>query len=166
MTTRVVAIDGLGGAGKSTLAARLAQRLDGALVVHTDDFASWETPIDWWPRLVEQVLDPLAVNRAGRYQRYDWDTARLAEWIDVPPDAFVVLEGVSAAREAFRPYLALSVWVETPRDERLRRGLARDGEHMRERWLDWMAAEDAYVEREQPQRHVDIVLDGAHLLPE
>lgn len=50
MATRIVAIDGPGGAGKSSLAAYLAQELD-APVVHTDDFASWDNPIDWWPEL-------------------------------------------------------------------------------------------------------------------
>jgi hypothetical protein len=51
MTTRVVAIDGHGGAGKSTLAKRLAKELGGAQIVETDDFASWDNPLNWWPRL-------------------------------------------------------------------------------------------------------------------
>jgi hypothetical protein len=58
-TGAAVAIDGRGGSGKSTLAARISAR-GGAFIVHTDDFASWENPVDWWPRLVEQVLRPLA----------------------------------------------------------------------------------------------------------
>ncbi|HXR12510.1 MAG TPA: hypothetical protein VN770_09460, partial [Gaiellaceae bacterium] len=45
--TRIVAVDGAGGAGKSSLAERLASRL-GASIVHTDDFASWDNPVDWW----------------------------------------------------------------------------------------------------------------------
>ena len=36
---RLVAVDGYGGAGKSTFADRLAAALGGAAVVHTDDFA-------------------------------------------------------------------------------------------------------------------------------
>ena len=43
--TRIVAIDGQGGAGKSTLASLLAQQLD-APIIQTDDFASWENPVD------------------------------------------------------------------------------------------------------------------------
>src|SRR5215212_9991964 len=58
MSTRIVAVDGPGGAGKSTLAAALAAELD-APVVHTDDFASWDNPLDWWPRAIHQVLEPL-----------------------------------------------------------------------------------------------------------
>jgi len=47
--------------------------------------------------------------------------------IEVAPAEFLVLEGVSASRGAFRPFLAYAIWVETPRAERLRRVLARDG---------------------------------------
>ena len=72
MQCRVVAIDGAGGAGKSTLAARVAEGLD-AQIICTDDFASWEEPLEWWPRLIEQVLDPLGRNQPGRYQRFVGD---------------------------------------------------------------------------------------------
>jgi hypothetical protein len=43
---------------------------------------------------------------------------------------------------------------------RLRRGLHRDGEDARAHWERWMAEEDAYVEREHPAEHADLVLAG------
>jgi hypothetical protein len=61
----VIAIDGPGGAGRSTLAARVAQALD-VQIVCTDEFASWDRPLEWWRRMIEQVLAPyLATNPAG-----------------------------------------------------------------------------------------------------
>lgn len=158
-TSVAVAIDGFGGSGKSTLAARIVEAGPGTLV-HTDDFAAWDNPLDWWPRLLEQVLLPLSRNEEARYQRYDWDARQLAEWHTVKPGGLVVLEGVSSSREAFRPYLSLIVWVEAPRDLRLRRGLERDGEGMRDTWLGWMASEDAWAEREDPRAHADLIIDG------
>ncbi|MFI5046667.1 MAG: uridine kinase [Acidimicrobiia bacterium] len=157
---RIVAIDGPGGAGKTTLATRLAEVLDGAPIVHTDDFASWDVPLDWWPRLLEQVLEPLAAGASARYQRYDWSTEQLADWVELPVTRWMVLEGVSASRAAFRPFLSYAIWVETPRALRLARGLARDGDDELERWQQWMADEDAYIEREQPAEHVDVVVAG------
>lgn len=116
--------------------------------------------MNWWPRLIEQVLDPLSINRPAHYQRYDWNVKQLAEWHDIQPVQFIILEGVSASREAFRPYLAFSVWVDTPRDERLRRGFERDGESMREQWEQWMTEEDNYIKREDPINKVDVVVNG------
>ena len=71
MSRTVVAIDGRGGAGKRTLAARVAPLLEDAPIVHADDFADWETPLPWWPRLIDQMLGPLSQGSPARYQRYD-----------------------------------------------------------------------------------------------
>jgi len=161
MITRIVAVDGPGGAGKSTLALELSEVLGSARIVRTDDFASWDNPLNWWPLLIEQVLKPLSLNQAARYRRYDWTRGALAEWHEVMPGGYVIVEGVSASREAFRPYLTYSIWVETPREERLRRGLKRDGQNMRRQWEQWMADEDAYVEREHPEQAADAVISGS-----
>ena len=158
MWTRIVAIDGAGGAGKSTVARWLARELD-APIVHTDDFASWDNPTGWWPKLVAQVLEPLAAGSAARYVPTRWGGPERSE-VTVAPTEFLILEGVTATREAFRPYLAYAIWVETPRALRLERGIARDGEQMRGRWERWMAEEDRYVAREQPAEHADLVLSG------
>ena len=125
---RAIAIDGYGGAGKSVLAERVSELLGGAPIVHSDHFASWESPVDWWPRPLEHLLRPPAAN----YQGYDWETRRLTEWHEISLGEFLVLDGVSALRHAFREHLALTVWVQTPRAERLRRGLACDGQHARD----------------------------------
>ena len=160
MTTKIIAIDGPGGAGKSSFAEQLSQKLSNAPILHTDDFASWENPLNWWPRLLEQVLEPLSRNERARYQRYDWSTKRLAEWHEIQPAKYLLLEGVSSSREAFRPYIALSIWIETPGQERLRRGLERDGEAARPQWEEWMAREDEYIEREHPAQKADLVING------
>ncbi len=160
MTTKIIAIDGPGGAGKSLFAEQLSQQLGNAPILHTDDFASWENPLNWWPRLLRQVLEPLSHNETARYQRYDWGTKCLAEWHEIQPTEYLILEGVSSSREAFRPYLALSIWIETPRQERLRRGLERDGEAAHSQWEEWMAREDEYIEREHPEQKADLMING------
>ncbi len=78
---RLVAVDGPGGAGKSTFARELSEAAGGAPVIHTDDFAAADNPIDWWPRLLEQVIEPFVRGDAAHYQRYDWPsetTGRMA----------------------------------------------------------------------------------------
>jgi uridine kinase len=155
---RIVAVDGPGGAGKSSLALWLAQKLD-APVVHTDDFAAWENPVDWWPQLIELALKPLAAGRPARYRPTRWG-GEVRATVVIEPTDIVILEGVTASREAFRPYLAYSIWIETPRELRLRRGLERDGSGARAEWEQWMAAEDRYIERERPAERANLVLNG------
>ena len=156
--TRIVAVDGPGGAGKSSVAYWLAQKLD-AQVIHTDDFASWENPVDWWPDLLELALEPLAAGRPARFQPTSWGGEERGP-LQIEPTGIVILEGVTASRQAFRPYLAYSIWIETPREVRLQRGLERDGEHARPQWERWMEAEDRYIESERPAEHADLVLSG------
>ncbi len=128
MQTRIVAIDGCGRAGKSTLATKLANILDNCPVIHTDDFASWDHPLDWYPRVIEQVLEPLRHNHVAHFQKFDWQANQLGQWETVNPCSVVILEGVSSSRSEFRPYLSFAIYIETDRDLRLKRGLERDGE--------------------------------------
>lgn len=157
--TRIVAIDGLGGAGKSTLAKLVASKV-AAQVVHTDDFASWDDPLGWWPRLLDEVLVPLSQDLVGRFQRYDWDSRQLAEWHEVHPGGTVLVEGVSSSRAEFRLYLSASIWIDSPRHVRLRRGLQRDGDGALAQWEEWMAREDEWVAAQLPRSKADLVLNG------
>lgn len=160
---RLIGVDGCGGAGKTTFAARLSALLGDVPVVHTDDFASHDVPLDWWPRMLHDVIEPLLRGERASYRPYDWVNRRLADnTITVEPDKVVIIEGVGATRKAWRDQLALSIWVDCPREIRLARGIARDGEELREYWQEWMKAEDEYVESEQPQRYADVVVSSAN----
>lgn len=158
--TRLVAVDGFGGAGKSTFAAAFAAAADAA-VVHLDDLVhGWEGGVDV-PRVLDHVLRPVLVDRAARYQRYDWERRMLAEWITVPAGGMVIIEGVSTLRHEFGDPWDLRVWVESPRNLCLRRGLERDGDAARGLWEAWMAEEDAYVAADDPRSRADVVIDGS-----
>lgn len=158
VSTRIIAIDGAGGAGKSSLASWLVRSLR-ASIIHTDDFATWDNPVNWWPDLIELALRPLAAGQPARYQPTDWGDGAKSP-IVIRPGGTVLLEGVTASRQAFRPYLAYSIWIEAPRELRLRRGIERDGEEARARWAAWMEEEDRYIATERPVEHADVVLQG------
>ena len=157
---RLVAIDGPGGAGKSTFAERLAVAADGAPIVHTDDFASADNPTNWWPQLLDQVILPLASGGQGRYRCDDSPSDTLAEWRTVERSPIVIIEGVSAGRREWLEHLSFVIWIETPRGVRLRRGIDRDGLTAADVWESWMASEDGYYERDPTRQRADVVIDG------
>ena len=156
--TRIIAVDGPGGAGKGSLDDFLAHEL-GAPVVRTDDLADWHNPVDWSPAVIESVLEPLTTGGVARYTPTTWGGPPKSGVV-VGPGDLVLLEGVSSARAAFRPFLAYSIWIETPPELRLRRGLERDGDEALPSWQRWMAEEDAWIARERPAEHADVVLPG------
>ncbi|WP_062429277.1 uridine kinase family protein [Herbidospora daliensis] len=144
---RLVAVDGPGGSGKTTFAGLLSGALDGAPVVHSDDFPiPWDQgPESWFSHLTRDVLEPLQRGSKASFLRYDWRTGTYAERLEVPPAPVVIVEGVSVARVECPA--ALRVWVEAAPELRRKRVLARDGTEHAADWVTWTAAEDAWFAR-------------------
>jgi len=153
--TLLLAIDGRGGAGKSTLAEAIRIKLPSATIVHLDDFAYPTTGVDRH-RLLEQVILPLKNHEPARYQRYDWNTKTLSEWHDVPPGGVVIVEGVLTLHDDLNKYYDFRIWIECPAEVGFQRGVARDiSEHHLDttnEWLHhWMPEEKAAIEEQRPQ---------------
>jgi uridine kinase len=159
-SVRLVGIDGCGGAGKSTFADRLARHGDGWPVVHTDDFATHDEPLEWWPRMLADVIEPLSRRQPATFTPYDWVNRRPGRPTTVGAADVVVIEGVGATRSAWRDRLALRIWIDTDSELRLRRGLARDGDELAEFWRGWRIAEDRYVAEEDPAAYADLIVAG------
>ena len=157
---RLVGIDGCGGAGKSTFAERLARCGDNWPVVHTDDFATHEEPLEWWPRMLADVIEPMSRRQRATFRPYDWVNRGPGDIITIEAADVVLIEGVGATRKGWRDRLALRIWVDADSDLRLRRGLARDGEALAEFWRGWRIAEDRYVAEEDPVAYADLVVTG------
>lgn len=162
-TPVLVGIDGGGGSGKSTLASALADAFDDATVVHIDDFADWTDDANFdVSTFAERVIEPLLAGIVSKHQRYDWSTDTFGDWFEVSPGKLTIVEGVTALRSQLRKYWNVSIWVECPREIRLERGIARDGEAIRSKWVDlWMPGEDEYFEREKPQEAAGVMFDGS-----
>ena len=155
---RLICIDGPAGSGKTTLAAGIAALTD-ACVIHMDDlYPGWEG----LPQVAEQLTDllcPLSNGVAGSYRRFDWDQDAYAETVSVAPTGLLVLEGVGSGARVIADLITTLVWVETNDTERLRRGLARDGEVARDKWLAWMESEAAWFATEQTSARADLHFD-------
>lgn len=166
---KFIAIDGHGGSGKSTLAKELAEKL-GAEIIHTDDFASFDNPLNWWPLVIERVFKPVQEGaKTLSYSRSKWWEGHNPESIvDQPVAEIMILEGVTALRKEFRPYIDFGIYVDTPKEICLKRGLERDkgqegktDEEIKAIWDDWFKNEDEYIARDNPKERADIVVDGS-----
>jgi hypothetical protein len=168
---RFVAVDGPAGSGKTTFAGRLSRalRASGATVaeLHVDDLLEgWSGLETFWPRWVAQIAEPLRGGEPAHYQRYDWIREQFDErWVTVAVPDVLMLEGVSSARTATDPHRGLGVYVTVDRALRLARGVARDGEGLRPRWLSWMTAEDRHFAAEGTASRVDVIVDGSPTVP-
>jgi uridine kinase len=78
----------------------------------------------------------------------------------VPVADALVVEGVGAAQRDVDAVVTLRVWVEAPWELRLRRGVERDGEALRGRWVRWQQDEAAHFERERTRDRADVLVDG------
>lgn len=169
----LIAIDGCGGAGKSTLAQFLAAHFSASTIVHMDDFyklpaqrataaQSTNKPgCDYdIERLVEQVILPLRQNKQAEYFRNDWQSDDLIYDGLIQPKGVIIIEGCYSLLAQLRKYYDISAFVCCDRKTRLARGLARDGAGALAFWENWMAAEDRYLAEQSPEAAADFVIDG------
>ena len=161
---RLVCIDGFAGSGKTTTAhllhtAAVAHGLR-AHVVHMDDLYPGWSGLPHLPELTGRLVQALAGAGEASYRRWDWGRDAYAEEHLVVARDLVVLEGVGAADPAYDDRVTLRVLVTAPREDRLRRGLERDGHELRERWLRWQEAEAEHLARTRVADRADVVVDG------
>ncbi|MGZ5365981.1 MAG: uridine kinase family protein, partial [Mycobacterium sp.] len=124
---RVVAVDGRGASGKSTLAKRLSAAVPASVVVSTDDVAWHHSFFGWAELLALGVLEPARHNDAVSYRPPAWRDRARAGAIEVPAGReLLIVEGVGAGRRELTKLLDAVVWVQSDYEEAERRGIARD----------------------------------------
>ena len=161
---RVIALDGPAGAGKTTLATAVAAealaRDHEVAVVHMDDLYDGWRGVLTVGQQVRGLLRALQETGTAAYRRYDWHRAGYGEKCTVALPDVLVLEGVGCSDPGSDHLVSLRVWVEAPDDVRIARGLHRDGAHLREQWLTFMADEAHVHDRDRTRARADVVVDG------
>jgi uridine kinase len=164
--TRVIAIDGRSGSGKTSLAGRLRSALGAPSVSLEDLYGGWDGLERGIDLLVSEVLEPLSDGRAARVPRYNWVTAAWEAPLVLAPPEVLIVEGVGAGARRAAAYASLLVWMESAASVRKKRALDRDGETFAPHWEAWAAQEEAMLAREHTPDRADIVLDSTtgHIL--
>ncbi|RKN51206.1 uridine kinase family protein [Micromonospora endolithica] len=160
---RVIAIDGRGGAGKTSLAGRLATVVPHSAVVHTDDIAWNHAYFDWGAVLAENILRPLHRGAAVDFRPDAWVKHDRPGSIVVPAGTeHVWVEGTGTIREELAPWWDASVWIQGDLDEQERLLVVRDGDspEQLEHVADWLREELPFLLREQPWTRATMIVAG------
>jgi len=164
----VLAVDGRGGSGKTTLAECLHRAAVRSAIVHTDDLA-WNEPLFAWGHLLANVLEPLRSGDAVRFRPPAWDEHARDGAIEVPADLdLVIVEGTGASQRAAAPLMDAVIWVQADFAEAERRGIERDvvtgangdREQATAFWRDWMTSELRFLGEQRPWERASLIVAG------
>ena len=163
----IITIDGVAGAGKTTLAAFMAseyQERTSVQIIHMDDlYQGWEDPLG--AALTEKLvaiaqchLDQIPL----QMQRYDWQEDRPGENFTVGPTQLLILEGVGSGQRSIRDLVETKIWIDLEPIVGLRRVLARDGFQIEAQMVDFLEAQRAHFLEEGTRDAADFHLNGLH----
>jgi uridine kinase len=165
----VVAISGHGGAGKSTLADKLAQqfsvaesqivRVDG---LHAKNYMQKKGIFELhdWTTIMDILMHARTNNRLEYLKRNDKEEESV---VDVPRPQLVILEGIRLIRPEVLPYVDMSVWIDCPLDVATERAVKRnrqqgDSEAEIALWYSkWVPESKSYIEQVAPRDIVSFV---------
>lgn len=159
----IVGVDGRSASGKTTFATRLAEHLQ-APIVHSDDVAWHHSFFDWWPLMLERIIQPFRAGQAVDWTPEAWTAKGRAGSIQVPVANVLVLEGVSVTRRELSAWIDVPIWLEVDPTVAEVRGLERDGPEGRDFWFEWDASERPFLERDRPWDRAKLIVDGAPTL--
>ena len=164
----IIAVDGRGGSGKTTLTTALAAAVPGAQAFHLDDLI-WNEPLYDWDQLYVNTLTQL--RQAGSLDLVPdkWREHGREGSIRIPAGSpLVIVEGTGAGLAAVRSLIDAHVWVQTGDDVAERRGIKRDiaegvngdAEESVRFWHWWMAGERLFFAKDRPWRRADVIVSG------
>ena len=173
----LVAVDGRGGAGKSSLARTLVEKFPMSAHIEYDWFHLPKDDVVEMrrydhERLVSEVLGPF---RAGRrlltFHRYNWGyLAGLPEGFHETPSTIenkdiLIIEGCETLHQSLVPHFDLRIWVDTSPAVSLERGMRRDiedykldPEKVRAAWGEWSAWEARSLTRDDRRERADCLV--------
>ncbi|MFT4051641.1 MAG: hypothetical protein QM677_05245 [Microbacterium sp.] len=159
----VVLIDGRSGAGKTTLAEMIGERMPpsrpAAIVALDSLYPGWDGLTAGVETARLRILEPHRRGAPGRWRRWDWTTAQYAEERIVDPSHPLIVEGSGILTARTAELADVRVWLEAPEPSRRQRALRRDGDTYRPHWERWAAQEQHHVDADRPGELADIRID-------
>ena len=183
--TLLAGIDGLGGAGKSTVSDEVSRLIEAdginTEVFHIDDFIhpkavryndeypQWEQYyyLQWrYDYFLSAVAKPVRESReVPPIELYDKENdSYITDMRSIPKGSIVITEGVFLQRDELKGAFDFMIYVDAAEEERLSRVLRRDGyigdeADIRRKYNErYFPAEHFYAEKYRPVENADLVI--------
>ncbi len=166
----VIAIDGMAASGKSTLAARLAEELDGC-VIHMDDFflppelrtqerLSSPGGNVHYERFEAEVAEALRSGRDFEYGVFDCSRMEITASRRIKAGGLVIVEGAYALRPELRDIYDMKIFMKIDSGLQEQRITARNGSEKAKTFKEkWIPMEMAYFKAFDVEKAADAVID-------
>ena len=184
--TFIIGIDGLGGAGKSTISAALAELLSkesyNITLLHIDDFihpksvryndnySQWECyyNLQWrYDYLINEIVMPIKsgsdFNKDIELYDKDNDTYFFLNAV-IPIGSIVIIEGIFLQRQELNSIFDYMIYIDIPEETRLERVLDRDRyignkQQIKDKYNNrYFPAEHYYMENCIPHKNADYII--------
>lgn len=166
--TRIIAIDGPAGSGKTTLARRIATfRKDAVLTIHMDDlYDGWENALTakLAKTLTQSIAVPASMGKSFSYRKYDWLKKRFSDEVRCSLPDLLILEGVGSGQKAVRQYLDQLIWIDIESEVGLTRVLQRDGDYLEHEMRIWQMRESQHFSSDNTRDCATIRVDGKYFI--
>jgi len=163
----IITIDGVAGAGKTTLAAFIFEEYKDRMsvqVIHMDDlYDGWADPFG--VALTEKLKEIVSAHEARETfatTKFDWQHNVSGEPLEIEPVGLLIIEGVGAGQRATRQFAETKIWIDLEPILGLRRVLARDGVSIEDQMLTFLELQKVHHLEEGTRAAADFHLNGLH----
>ena len=179
----VVALDGLSGAGKTTLVTQLQQHFQNAVVIHIDDhivehakryntgYVEWieyynlQWDLPFLTKILLQAIRDNAPYLQLPYYLKEMDTT-IEKTVMLQPNCIVLIEGIFLLRNEWKHYYDFSIFLDCPKEVRFQRVCEREKyvgdmqERIKKYNNRYWPAEEYYLKTQKPLDVADFVLQS------
>ena len=159
----LLAIDGPAGAGKTTLAAKLAAEYSvnsTVRTIHMDElYNGWNDALG--KSLTDALQGIIAAYVSGvehTIKIFNWRTMKFDREELIVPTDYLILEGVGAAQKVVRDAGAITYWLDIDAETGLKRVLARDGAHIEKEMRQWQIQQSVHFAKDQTRENCEFKL--------
>lgn len=170
--TKFIAIDGLGGSGKTTFTRKLIEIEPTLKIMELDHFpclpeensyhsAGAQTRVSV-SRFMKEALIPLTLGKPAIYMNsFWWPTDLEPKQYIIEPGGIIIIEGCYSFHYDLRKYYDFSIWIDCSEKESIKRAIDRDGKQGIEIWKKVHAPNERnYAKKQNPQKHCDLIVSN------